>query len=117
MLRSLVARIRRWRSGRRDPGEVDRGITAAELATAIRRRQFVLWYQPLINLADARLVGVEALARWRHPRHGVLGPEASIEFAEQTGTIVALGTQLLRQACRDAAAWNRAGRAGVYVSV
>jgi diguanylate cyclase len=90
---------------------------SAAMPAALRRGEFILHYQPLVRLADGRLVGVEALARWRHPTHGLLGAEAFIGLAEDTGLIVPLGTHLLNQACRQAARWQRLASDPPYVSV
>ena len=73
--------------------------------TALRRAvdagEFEVHYQPTVDLVDGTPVGVEALARWRHPTRGLLAPEAFIDLAEETGMIVPLGTQVLRTALRE----------------
>ena len=89
---------------------------SAALPAAIRRQEFTLVYQPVVDLQSGRLTGVEALARWRHPGLGLLGAERFIEIAERTGAIVGLGQQVLEQACRQAALWQQA-RPGLYVNV
>jgi diguanylate cyclase (GGDEF)-like protein len=90
---------------------------SAAMPAALRRGEFTLDYQPLVNLADDHLVGVEALARWRHPEHGVLGADWFVGLAEDTGLIVALGARLLEQACRQAVAWQDICADPPYVSV
>jgi diguanylate cyclase (GGDEF)-like protein/PAS domain S-box-containing protein len=95
---------------------------AADLPEALRRNEFRLEYQPLVDLADHRLLGVEALVRWHHPRLGLVPPGDFISLAEETGTIVQLGRWVLAEACRQAAAWAEefpeAGNgSGLFVSV
>jgi diguanylate cyclase (GGDEF)-like protein/PAS domain S-box-containing protein len=64
-----------------------------------------LHYQPVVNIQDNAIVGMEALLRWRHPKRGLLSPADFIPFAEETGLIVPLGEWVLRQACSDAVKW------------
>ena len=75
-----------------------------ELRTALARDEMVLHYQPVIDLSSGAAVAVEALVRWEHPEHGLLGPMHFIPLAESTGLIVPLGRWVLERACRDAAA-------------
>jgi diguanylate cyclase (GGDEF)-like protein/PAS domain S-box-containing protein len=94
-----------------------RSRLAADLPQAIEKDEFTVDFQPLVALADQRLVGVEALLRWRHPELGLLGPELFIPIAEQTGDIVALGRWVLHTACRHAAAWRSLTDRAPFVSV
>jgi len=77
----------------------------AELRQAIGTAQIEVWFQPKVSLADGRIIGAEALARWRHPTRGMVQPERFIPIAERTGMIRDLGEQVLQIACRTAAAW------------
>ncbi|MGH8204546.1 MAG: putative bifunctional diguanylate cyclase/phosphodiesterase, partial [Steroidobacteraceae bacterium] len=93
-----------------------------ELDKAIRGGQFLLHYQPIVDLRSGYLLGVEALIRWRHPERGMVGPLDFIPVAEETGQIVPLGRWVLAQACREVKVWQarlpqgRQVRVGVNVS-
>jgi diguanylate cyclase (GGDEF)-like protein len=96
----------------------DRLAIQMDLAEAIEREEFFLLYQPTFDLQSERVIGVEALIRWRHPRRGVLGPAEFIPIAESTGLIVPIGRWVLQEACRQAAAWRMQGQElGMSVNV
>jgi diguanylate cyclase (GGDEF)-like protein/PAS domain S-box-containing protein len=76
-----------------------------DLAHAIDNGQLRLLYQPLINAADQKLVGFEALVRWHHPTRGIVPPNDFIPLAEETGLIMGLGDWVIEEACRAAATW------------
>jgi diguanylate cyclase (GGDEF)-like protein len=101
----------------RNATEVARYALAAAMPGALERGEFTLVYQPIVGLADGRLHGVEALARWRHPELGTLGPDRFIDLAEETGLIVPLGIRLLERACRMAASWRDLRPSPPFVSV
>ena len=77
----------------------------ADLRRAIDRAEFVLNYQPIVDLRTGELVGAEALIRWDHPTHGRIAPTVFIPLAEETGLIDEIGTWVLRAACTEAARW------------
>ncbi|GGS77054.1 putative bifunctional diguanylate cyclase/phosphodiesterase [Streptomyces griseoviridis] len=81
------------------------GLTTA-LPAALERGEFFIEYQPLVHLGDGSVRGAEALVRWLHPQHGVLGPDRFIPLAEHTGLIVPLGRWVLEQSVRQARAWR-----------
>ncbi|RMB85879.1 bifunctional diguanylate cyclase/phosphodiesterase [Streptomyces shenzhenensis] len=81
------------------------GLTTA-LPAALERGEFFIEYQPLVHLGDGSVRGAEALVRWLHPQHGVLGPDRFIPLAEDTGLIVPLGRWVLEQSVRQAREWR-----------
>jgi diguanylate cyclase (GGDEF)-like protein len=81
----------------------------ADLSAALPRQQFRLDYQPVFDLREHLIVGVEALIRWDHPERGVLAPDQFIPLAEASGMIVPIGHWVLERACSDAASWHEAG--------
>jgi len=89
----------------------------SSLRHALGRGEFELHYQPVIELSGGRVVGGEALLRWRVPGEGVLSAEDFIAIAEHDGLIVVLGEWVLHQACRELARWQAAGRRQVALSI
>jgi EAL domain-containing protein (putative c-di-GMP-specific phosphodiesterase class I) len=86
---------------------LDRIDLESQLRSAIAKGQLTLHYQPIVELESERVVGVEALVRWRHPTRGLLQPSEFIPLAEEAGLIVDLGNWVLDNACRQAAIWRR----------
>ncbi len=81
----------------------------ADLSRAVERSEFVLHYQPIIDLESGAIVGLEALVRWEHPTRGLLLPGAFLGLAEEIGLIVPLGRWVFREAVRQASEWQRQG--------
>ena len=95
---------------------VERQRFEDDLAQALDRGEFEVWYQPQIELRTNRLTGVEALLRWRHPERGMVSPEAFIPVAETIGFIDKLGEWALETACREVVGWRGSIRLAVNVS-
>ena len=86
------------------PGALARAPRRDEIAAALEAGELVAHFQPIVSLATGEVVAAEALARWEHPRHGLLGPAAFVRAAEATGQVVAIDRAVLEHACRAAAA-------------
>jgi predicted signal transduction protein with EAL and GGDEF domain len=80
--------------------------TESALRRGVGLQEFVVHYQPEVDMETRRVVGVEALVRWDHPDHGLTSPANFLPVAEETGLIVAIGEQVLLQSCRQAAQWH-----------
>jgi EAL domain-containing protein (putative c-di-GMP-specific phosphodiesterase class I) len=87
------------------------------LRKAIDSNQFVLYYQPQVELRSGKIIGVEALIRWNHPTRGLLAPSEFLPVAEQTGIIVVLGRWVLDEACRQMKSWQDSGVAPPIVAI
>jgi EAL domain-containing protein (putative c-di-GMP-specific phosphodiesterase class I) len=88
-----------------------------DLRLAVDRNEFVLHYQPQIELSSGRITGVEALIRWLHPQRGLVPPNTFIPTAEDTGLILPIGEWALRTACQQARAWQEQGYPPLRISV
>jgi diguanylate cyclase (GGDEF)-like protein len=93
-----------------------RAALERDLRQALDREEFVVFYQPQLELASGRLRGYEALVRWERPGEGILTPGEFLPVAEETGLIRPLGEWVLRKACRDAASWLDSGTVAVNFS-
>jgi diguanylate cyclase (GGDEF)-like protein/PAS domain S-box-containing protein len=88
-----------------DPGDDHLPLNRAEFERALRDDEFFVEYQPVFDLATRAVVGVEALARWRHPTMGLVTPDTFIPRAEASGMIIAFGRRVLEEACRTGQDW------------
>jgi diguanylate cyclase (GGDEF)-like protein len=122
VLRSAdIAMYRAKNSGRGRYEMFDRAMHAealtrlqieTDLRHAFERKEFFLHYQPIISLRDGRIIGAEALVRWRHFERGIVSPATFIPVAEDTGLVVPLGRWVLREACRQARQWQSSAPEG-----
>jgi diguanylate cyclase (GGDEF)-like protein/PAS domain S-box-containing protein len=87
------------------------------LRRGLERHEFILYYQPKINLRSGRIVGAEALIRWAHPTNGLVSPADFIPIAEASGLILPIGAWVLREACRQVVAWKHAGLPHTKIAV
>ena len=87
------------------------------MRSALERSEFVLYYQPQLDLCTGRIVAVEALVRWQHPELGLISPNSFIGIAEDIGLIVPLGEWVLKTACAQMKAWQRSGIGDLRIAV
>jgi diguanylate cyclase (GGDEF)-like protein len=80
---------------------------ANDLRRAIERDEFVIHYQPRVELASGKVVGVEALLRWKHPERGLVWPDDFISLAEEMGLIISIGREVIQQVCQQAQVWHK----------
>jgi len=96
---------------------VERQSLEGGLRRALEREEFLLHYQPKVNLDTGEITGVEALIRWRQPNRGLVPPSQFVPIAEDCGLILQIGRWVLREACRQARAWQDAGLPHVPIAV
>ncbi|MBD2037934.1 EAL domain-containing protein [Leptolyngbya sp. FACHB-321] len=88
--------------------EAEKQLMQSQLALALERQEFQVYYQPQVNLITGRIIGAEALLRWNHPTHGLINPDVFLANAEDPATELAIGRWALETACRQATVWQSA---------
>jgi diguanylate cyclase (GGDEF)-like protein/PAS domain S-box-containing protein len=96
---------------------VERQSIEGDLRFALERNEFVMHYQPKIDLTTGEITGVEALIRWQHPGRGLVGPLQFISIAEDCGLVLPIGRWVLRESCKQAKAWQDAGLPAIEMAV
>jgi diguanylate cyclase (GGDEF)-like protein len=103
--------------GGMNAGSEDRVQLESDLHNAIAQNEFELYYQPKVNMTSGAVRSAEALIRWAHPKRGLISPDDFIPLAEECGLIGAIGEWVVREACRQARAWQDDGMAPLRISV
>ena len=96
---------------------VERLIIENNLRLGLEKQQFILYYQPKVNLNTGHITGAEALLRWQHDEWGEVVPDIFVPVAEDSGLIVPIGRWVLRQACKQAKSWQDAGLQSITIAV
>lgn len=96
---------------------IEKAEIEADLHRALKNNEFVLYYQPIVNVDDGKIKGCEALIRWIHPKRGMVSPEKFINIAEKNGTIIKIGKWVFESACKYAKSMHDNGYDDFYVSV
>jgi len=96
---------------------VERQLIESNLRRALDHQEFILHYQPKVDLESCQVTGVEALLRWDHPEWGMTKPERFIRIAEECGLIILIGRWVLREACAQVVRWRNSGSAPVSIAI
>jgi EAL domain-containing protein (putative c-di-GMP-specific phosphodiesterase class I) len=104
-------------SGDMNAHALERLTLENQLRRAVERNEFVLYYQPKVDVSSGHIIGAEALVRWKHPELGIVSPAKFIPIAEETGLIVEIGQWVLRAACAQIQAWTQRGLPPLSISV
>lgn len=107
----------RFFSPKMNNGALESLLLSNNMHAGLQREEFLLHYQPVIELASGNITGFEALVRWHHPERGLISPVEFIPIAEETGFITALGEWVLTEACRQMRQWLRGAPAALHMAV
>ncbi|AFZ36219.1 response regulator receiver modulated diguanylate cyclase/phosphodiesterase [Stanieria cyanosphaera PCC 7437] len=90
-----------------------------DLHRAIKQKELLVYYQPIVDLAQGKIVGFEALVRWLHPQHGLMFPDSFLPVAEETGLICSIGSLVIEQACDQLSQWQQQGftHLNIYINL
>ncbi|HVY53545.1 MAG TPA: EAL domain-containing protein, partial [Gammaproteobacteria bacterium] len=88
-----------------------------ELYEALSNNEFILYYEPQLDLKTQTITGVEALLRWNHPQHGLLRPVAFLASAEESGLIIPIGEWVMREACLANKRWQEKGYSPISIAI
>ncbi len=94
---------------KKDEEQINPKIEEVDILNALRNKQFILYYQPILNVSEKKLHGLEALIRWEHPVYGLLSPEHFIPIAEKSSLINQIGIWVLKEACEQYKVWQTVG--------
>lgn len=100
-----------------DIGRLDNVLLEMDLRQAIEKNQLLLHYQPQVDIQTGKVIGVEALIRWKHPSKGMISPAQFIPLAEESGLIVPIGEWVFKEACRQLKEWNNEGLTDIRMSI
>ena len=104
-------------SATQNPVEQERASREQRLRAGVESRELAVHYQPVVDVTRGRVIGAEALVRWRHPELGLILPAEFLGLAEESDLIVAIGEWVLRAACEQASLWQRSGHPGFRIAV
>jgi EAL domain-containing protein (putative c-di-GMP-specific phosphodiesterase class I) len=98
---------------------MDRAATERDLGQALEEEQFVVYYQPVVDVVEGRLLGLEAFVRWKHPERGLIEPDQFLPIAQGAGLMSEIGVRVLRETCAQLAVWKHTwpAAAELWVSV
>ncbi|WP_167568887.1 putative bifunctional diguanylate cyclase/phosphodiesterase [Brevibacillus migulae] len=117
MVEEFVGKNSVWETTKVDPAVRRKLQLIKDLQGAQKRGEMHIAYQPKINPYKQQIVGMEALVRWEHPVYGRISPDEFIPFAERTGTIIPLGSWVIRMACLQLKKWHSAGHSQLHMAI
>lgn len=92
-------------------------ILITELHQAIENNEFIIYYQPIYTIDTEQIVGLEALIRWQHPKHGLIQPGSFLPLCEETNLIIPIGKWIIQNACQELKKWHNRGHTHLYIAI